>query len=259
MNILSHTEKLVDTCFSLLPRVQPNAARAATARLIAHRGAHDKALLIQENTNAAFARALALGCWGIEFDVHACADQTLVVNHDPTLHRLWGKDITIAQSSFDDLRVAAPLLPSLAEVIARFGKRMHLFIELKAPFMAVDALAAALQPLTPTVDYHLLSLDETTFTRLDVFPKEALLLVPVHNNVRKFCQLSLQKKYGGILGHYLLLLNKDIEKLKAANQIAGVGFVDSKYSLYRELNRDLSYFFSNNVATVSACIQALTV
>lgn len=255
--ILSRIEKLVDSWFSILPRAQPDVEPVVNARLIAHRGAYDHSRQIMENTDAAFARALNLGCWGIEFDVHACADQTLIINHDPTLKRLWGHDVIIGDSSFQQVRELAPSLPSLADIVARYGKRMHLFIELKAPFVATGQLAEVLQPLTPCMDYHLLSLDATVFQNLDLFPRETFLLVPVHNNVNKFCNLSLQQQYGGVLGHYLLLRDQHIQALKDTNQIAGVGFIDSKYSLYRELHRGLSYLFSNKVETVSACLQAL--
>ena len=47
---------------------------------IAHRGASSE---LPENTPAAFERAIELGADFIEFDVHAAADGSLVVCHDP--------------------------------------------------------------------------------------------------------------------------------------------------------------------------------
>ena len=95
------------------------------------------------------------------------------------------------------------------------------------------------------------------FHSLSLFPKHALLLVAVHNNVTKFCTLSVQEHYGGILGHYLLITNKSLNKLKAAKQLVGVGFVNSKYSLYRELNRKISYIFTNQAVKVSVYLDSL--
>ena len=129
MSALDCIEKLVDRYFAYRPRRKPILA-TAPAHLIAHRGAHHRALSIQENTHAAFERALSLGCSGIEFDIHASADGVLVVNHDPTLKRLWGHDVAIKMLRFDELRALVPELPSLADVVAKYGKRMHLFIEL---------------------------------------------------------------------------------------------------------------------------------
>ena len=252
INMLHHIEKLIDTYFAHIPRRQPDPIAVTNACLIAHRGAHDNALAIQENTQAAFERALHLGCYGIEFDIHATADDVIVVNHDPTLNRLWGHNVRINAINFSELRALVPALPSLAEVIAHYGQHMHLFIEVKTPFVATHALANTLQALTPCVDYHLLSMDEDMLPALTMFPKESLLLVPMHNNVKKFCNLSLQQHYGGVLGHYFLLSNQQLKRLSAANQLTGVGFIDSKFSLYRELNRGLKYLFTNNATTVAA-------
>ena len=255
--ILHRIEKWVDAFIAFLPRRRPDNPNLGNVCLVAHRGAHDNNQAIQENTHRAFERALSLGCYGIEFDVHATADGVLVVNHDPTLLRLWGHDIAINALSYNELHHLVPELPSLAEVITRYGKRMHLYIELKMPFVAREALAQALQPLTPCTDYHLLCLDERLFTHLNMFPKESYLLVPIHNNVNKLCKLTMQLQYGGILGHYLLLSNRQIKKLHAANQLIGVGFVDSNYSTYREISRGVNLLFTNNAEKVAGCLRAL--
>lgn len=250
-------EKFINRWFALFLRPKPKQAQAQQTCLIAHRGAHDEARALVENTDAAFAEALALGCWGIEFDVQVTADQTLVVHHDSSLLRIWQKPQVISQIPFSELRALVPAIPTLQEVITRYAKHMHLFIELKAPFHAEAVLVNCLKDLQPCIDYHLLSLDEKIFAELSAFPREALLLVPEHNNVEKFCQLSLSKPYGGVLGHYLLLSDNKIKRLQAAHQRVGVGFVDSKNSLYREINRGIDWIFTNNAQAVSAYLHAL--
>lgn len=250
-------EKLINHCYAWWSRKQPALARAQQTCLIAHRGAHNKQRDILENTDQAFAEALALGCWGIEFDVQATADHQLVVHHDPTLARLWHKPQALREINTSTLRELVPEIPTLDEIISRYAKRMHLFIELKAPFQDEAALVTCLKDLEPCVDYHLLTLDENVFSQLSAFPRQALLLVPELNNVEKFCQLSLQKPYGGVLGHYLLLTENKIKRLKQAQQRVGVGFVDSKNSLYREINRGIDWVFTNNAAAVSGYLQAL--
>lgn len=257
MVLLDLLEQSVDTLFACLPRQKPSKLMAEKVCLIAHRGAHSKQLGIIENTDAAFARALELGCWGIELDVHATADEVLVVNHDPDLLRIWGEDMQIKDLNFADLRQLVPDIPSLTEVISSYGKRMHLFIELKAPFFSQQALHDGLQSLRPCEDYHLLSLDDDLCASLDLFPSEAKLLVASHNNTTAYCQISLERSYGGVLGHYLLLNQQKIKRLKANNQLAGVGHINSKKSLYRELNRGISWIFSNDVALIRHCLDAL--
>ncbi|WP_035918566.1 glycerophosphodiester phosphodiesterase [Legionella fairfieldensis] len=260
MTLLAIIERSIDYYFSCLPRQKPAGLRVSEVCLIAHRGAHDKVKRIRENTDAAFARALDLGCWGIEFDVHPTRDNVLMVNHDPTLKRLWNKDIAIRELTFQALRQRVPEIPSLAEVVERYSKKMHLFIELKQSLgrAAKDALKNNLQELVPCEDYHLISLNESFFTSLSSFQPEAMLLVAAHNNVRQFCEKSLQKQYGGVLGHYLLLNDSNIRKLQQANQLVGVGQVNSKYGLYRELQRGIQLIFSNNIALLKQCLNELS-
>lgn len=250
-------EKMVNSYFASVPRYKPHVKNVNNALLIAHRGAHNNTQNLIENTLEAFRLAKESGCWGIEFDVRATADNILIVNHDSTLNRLWGHDVAIADLTFSQLRALEPGVPSLAEVLAEFGGTMHLFIELKAPFKDEDALVNTLQGLTPCEDYHLLTLEAATCTYLSKFPKQALLLVAVHNNVKEFCEISLKNQYGGVLGNYLLLTNKLMNKLKDANQVSGVGFVDSKNSLYRELKRGIKWIFTNKAKEISFHLQHL--
>lgn len=254
MSFINIVDRFVNSVFAHLPRSRPSAKRLAQARLIAHRGAHDHQKQIIENTDQAFARALALHCWGIEFDVHATADHVLVVHHDPDLARLWGQNVAIKDLSFKALRALIPEIPSLDEVVSRYGKQLHLFIELKTALCPKDSLEESLKPLSPCADYHLLSLDESLFASLTAFPNEALLLVPEIHNVEAFCTLSLNKSYGGVMGHYLLLTNQRLSRLWQAKQSVGLGFIDSEYSLYRELNRGVDWLFSNKADIISRCL-----
>ncbi|MGQ3889097.1 glycerophosphodiester phosphodiesterase [Legionella sp. CNM-1927-20] len=256
--LLDWLSKGIDTYFACKPQPKPQTDIINKARLIAHRGAHNHKQSCLENTDAAFAKALALGCWGIEFDVRATADQKFIVNHDPNLRRLWNKNLTISTLTLNELRQEVPLVPTLTEVIEKYGKKMHLFIEIKAPFFEVESLVQTLEPLTPIQDYHLLALNESIFSLIDrTFPKESLLLVPLHNNVAHFCNLSIQKGYGGVLPHYLLLRQAQINNLRKARQQVGVGFIDSRNCLYRELNRDIEWIFSNNVERISYYLHEL--
>lgn len=257
MTVLNAIEKLVDAWFALIPRPAPTRKAVADAFLIAHRGARNGKRAIFENTMPAFEQALQLGCWGIELDVHATKDQVLLVNHDPTLKRIWNQDVAIADCDFATIRVIAPMIPTLAEVVRLYGKRLHLFIELKSPFTAFEILAETLEDLEPCIDYHIISLDESIFHNVTQFPSASLLLVPVQNNTAKYVRLSLEQGYGGVSGHYALITSSKIKALKAASQIVGVGFVDSKYSLYRELNRGVRYLFTNRAERISGLLQDL--
>jgi len=55
--------------------------------VIAHRGAW-KTNNLPENSIASLKQAIALGCYGSEFDVHPTKDSVIVVNHDHTFYGL---------------------------------------------------------------------------------------------------------------------------------------------------------------------------
>ena len=55
--------------------------------VVAHRGAWKKNKL-PENSLASLREAISLGCTGSEFDIHLTADDSLVINHDPTYFKM---------------------------------------------------------------------------------------------------------------------------------------------------------------------------
>lgn len=101
-------------------RVQPRHGYldAPAPLAFAHRGGAADG---DENTAAAFARAVALGYRYVETDVHATADGVPVVFHDPTLRRVTGEPGRIADLRWADLasvRVGgAALVPRLDDVL----------------------------------------------------------------------------------------------------------------------------------------------
>ncbi len=65
-----------------------------TARPIAHRGLHDRANRILENSPSAFHAAVSHS-YGIECDVQISADGEAMVFHDQTLNRMTGIDAAV--------------------------------------------------------------------------------------------------------------------------------------------------------------------
>lgn len=84
-----------------------------TARPIAHRGLHDHANGIIENSRSAFEAAIERG-FGIECDLQITTDGDPIVFHDATLERLTGAQGRVIETSTEDMR-ALPLLGSAAE------------------------------------------------------------------------------------------------------------------------------------------------
>ena len=107
--------------------------------IIAHRGASEYA---PENTFAAFDLAVQMGVRHIELDVHETADGQAVVIHDNTLDRTTNGSGPVSNRSLADLkaldagswfhpRFANERIPAFAEILERFGRRVHLHVEIK--------------------------------------------------------------------------------------------------------------------------------
>jgi glycerophosphoryl diester phosphodiesterase len=104
-------------------------------RPIAHRGFHELAAGIPENSIAAFEAAIEAG-YGIELDVQRALDDVAMVFHDYDLDRLTGETGPIAQRTAAALG-AIPLtggqgtIPTLAQVLDLVAGRVTLLIEIK--------------------------------------------------------------------------------------------------------------------------------
>ncbi|MGW5672673.1 glycerophosphodiester phosphodiesterase family protein [Micromonospora sp. NPDC003776] len=101
-----------------------------------------------ENTAAAFARAVALGYRYVETDVHATADGVPVIFHDATLRRVTGEPGRIADLRWADLasvRVGgAAVVPRLDEVLTAWPQ-IRFNIDVKADDAAAPAVDTVLR------------------------------------------------------------------------------------------------------------------
>ncbi len=103
---------------------------------IAHRGLHDNAHGVPENSMLAFRRAISCG-FGIELDVRLTADGQLAVIHDENLKGVCGVDVNVGQTSYEELKTY-PLMgtderiPLLSDVLNEIDGRVPLIIEIKA-------------------------------------------------------------------------------------------------------------------------------
>jgi len=106
---------------------------------IAHRGLHDRASGVIENTVSAAEAAIARG-FPIECDVQLTRDDDAVVFHDFTLDRLTGETGPVAERSSGNLSEIAitgsadDRIPTLARFLDRIAGRVPLVIEIKSRF-----------------------------------------------------------------------------------------------------------------------------
>lgn len=102
---------------------------------IAHRGLHDAARGIAENSRAAFAAAVQAG-YGIELDLQPSAEGEAMVFHDDDLARMTAARGRVWEHRACEL-AALPLagseetIPRLAEVLALVNGQTPLFVEIK--------------------------------------------------------------------------------------------------------------------------------
>lgn len=249
---------LLDAVFASLPQARPDPGSLKAAKILAHRGVHDNQK-IMENTMAAFERAAAVGIWGIELDVRWTRDGQAVVCHDPDLMRVFGVSAAVDTLNFEHLREHCPLVPTLKEVVARFGGQLHLMIELKPIPRSHDTypyrrLAEILAMLCPVRDYHLMALVPHLLAGIDWAPGACLPIARLQS--RAFSRLALDSGYAGLCGHYALLGNSQLKRHHRYGQRLGTGFIASKACLYREVNRGVTWLFSNHAEEMQRiCLQ----
>ncbi len=103
----------------------------------AHRGARAHE---QENTLAAFSRALEMGATGLESDAWATADGQAVLDHDGVVRMgRWPRKRPIPDCRRDEL---PDHIPSLAELYSKCGGGFELSLDLKDPDVAPAVVAS---------------------------------------------------------------------------------------------------------------------
>jgi glycerophosphoryl diester phosphodiesterase len=110
------------------------------AKPIAHRGLHNKANGIIENTISAAEAAIARG-FPIELDVQLTADNEAVVFHDFELDRLTGETGLVAERKLSALTgidisgtIGGDKIPSFKDYLGKIAGRTPLVIEIKSKF-----------------------------------------------------------------------------------------------------------------------------
>jgi glycerophosphoryl diester phosphodiesterase len=250
----------IDSFFMLWPQPFPGHGRLKACKIVSHRGEHDNSMIF-ENTIDAFDLAYEKGVWGIEFDVRWTKDLYPVVIHDADLKRVFGIDLSIGDVTWDELKLRCPAIPSLPDVIEKYGKKLHLMTEIKAetypdPGRQNDILKECFSFLEPRGDYHLMSLSPDMLDLITFVP--ASTLIPIATlNIAQLSDMALEKDYCGVAGHYLLLNNTILAKHHKMGQHVGTGYPASKNCLFREINRGVEWIFSNKAAELQGIANKL--
>jgi len=178
--------------------------KKARPLLLGHRGARGRKS-IPENTLASFDQALADGCDGFEFDVRLTADGVAVICHDAEF-----RGIEIASAAAQQL----PTLPRLEDVIARYGNRSFLDIELKVG--GIEKIAVGLLINRPSRGYVVSSfLPEVLLALRAEDPGIPLgLICETHAELRRWRELPVEY----VIPHHALVEGALIGRLRGAGK-----------------------------------------
>ena len=253
-NILDLLQYIADGVVASIPQKTPSQDKLQNCRIVSHRGEHDNKT-IMENTLPAFDRVLKSGVWAIELDIRWTKDLHPVVIHDADCQRIFDSPMIVSEHSLAELQNALPQIPSLQQVIKRYGKKIHLMVELKQEeFPDIDrqrnTLKTMFEDLTPGQDFHLISLEPELFKVFDIIPKSSMMPI-AETNTTAISQHAILEGYAGISGQYLLMSDRLIKKHAYHQQKIGTGFTRSRYCFYRELNRDVEWIFTNHAIKLS--------
>lgn len=231
------------------PRPVPPQDVLALTKIIAHRGVRDDKTVF-ENTVAAFDPLLDTNIAGFEFDIRWSKDLEPVVFHDADAHRLFGSNAVLAEHTLAEWQAMFPQVASLEQFVARYGKKKHLFIEIKDehypdPERQVQRLSEVLMPLQAVDDYHFMSFSIEKLELMKFVP--AASYIPIANtNVAEISRQAIEKGYAGFGGHYLMTPTEIIGRHRRADQQVGLGFPSSSNSLRREINRGSRWIFTDH-------------
>jgi glycerophosphoryl diester phosphodiesterase len=253
-------ERMLDGFYALWPQPFPGNERLQHCKIVSHRGEYDNQTVF-ENTLSAFDRACDAGVWGLEFDIRWTKDLHPVVIHDPVPKRVFKVDLTVADVTLEALRAHCPQIPTLAEVIQNYGRRLHLMAEIKAePYPDPERQNLILKDcfgtLEPGRDYHLISLAPEMFYLITFVPASTFIPIALWKPLR-FSAIALAKNMSGVAGHYFLINNSILARQRAGGQKVGTGYPGSQNCLFRELNRGVEWIFSNNAAELQAIVRRL--
>ncbi len=134
--------------------------------IIAHRGASADAT---ENTLDAFRLAWQQGADAIETDLRRTADGHVVALHDASLSRIHGVNRRLGDLTLAEIKRAAPLVPTLPEVLATCPLAARVVLELKENLELFPGIAQALttrpdvQPTFIAFDYDVITATKARF------------------------------------------------------------------------------------------------
>ena len=220
--------------------------------LVGHRGVCGHPLY-RENTMDAFDFAVGWG-GGLEMDLHLTRDNVPVIHHDSTLLRVHGVRGAIRELDFETVRKIAPAVPTLDEVLERFGERCpHYFLEPKV-YSSPERVERLTLEIAKSLDKYELR-DHATIISLDPRPLDcARRIMPKQPKVYVFgvsnkaaVDYAVKHQDTGLAGwHFNFPLG--LRRFLADRGLhEGVGHIDHLHTGYECSNLGFRYQFTNRI------------
>ena len=263
--ISSWIEKLfhniADGLTAALPQALPSKEKLEKCRLVSHRGEHDNRQIL-ENTLPAFDRVMDRGVWGMELDVRWTKDLQPIVFHDADFQRMFGSSSMVNSMTMAEIKSEYSVIPSLEEVILRYGKKLHLMIEIKEeaypdPEYQSQVMRNLLSQLEPQKDFHILSMTPEMFEIIHFVPHQTFIPV-AQTNVHVLSEIAIKKNYGGIAGHYFFITDRLKKRHQGIGQKIGTAYANSRNCLFREINRGIDWVFSDKALKMQSIVETST-
>lgn len=205
---------------------------------IGHRGAAGH---LAENTLESMDFALENGADGLEFDVHCCKTGELVVIHDFTLDRTTNGSGEVAETDFDalkELKVEEKYkIPTLEEVLKRFGNKTFLNIELKG-LNTAEATNNLLQKLAAEGFFNFEKIIVSSFQKNELFQLRKLnekipLAVLSKASVTNAIEIAKQLNAKAIHPSFGLITKANVEKAQKAGLLVNTWTVNEPQDIER--------------------------
>lgn len=219
--------------------------------MVGHRGVMGHPTIL-ENTLMAFDTAVGRQA-GIEFDLRLTRDHRVVVHHDRTLRRVHGRHEAIEDLTYEELRSLVPAVPTLDEVLDRYGHSCsHYFLEAKVKDAAeveklLHQVYLALEDRGLIKQATLLSLESRVLDQArSLFPDLARTIVFLVD-YRWAWNYVRQYEDTGLAGWYFTFPKAFQPFLLERGLPAGVGQIDYLSTHHHFCNQGFSYHFTNRI------------
>lgn len=145
----------------------------------AHRGAFNDQPSLDENSLAAFKRAIEFKCDYVEFDVHKTVDGKFIIRHDENL-KFKNKTLILKDTTWDEIEnytlpITNERLPLLKDVVKICYKKIKMNVEIKDPSIGSEVVNYLLSLGLTTNDFFISSFHQSVLQDIADLHKDIYL------------------------------------------------------------------------------------